>query len=67
VNGHDQQHVDLVQKRLEQIERRGRIQSEADPTAGVANLLQCFADIVFRFRFDVNGIELAPASTNRGT
>ena len=55
MHSHDEQHVDLVEEWFEQLESCVGIQRQSDATTGIADLLQSFADIVFRFGFDMNG------------
>ena len=55
MNRHDEQEIDVRQMRFDGREWRRRIQGQAGVTAARANRRQRFRDIVFRFRFDMNG------------
>src|SRR5437870_5487589 len=55
VHRHDEKKIELGEIWLELGKRRGRIQGQTSPAAPAANLLQGFGNIVFRFRFNVDG------------
>ena len=55
MNSHDKQHIELPEERFDHFKWRFGIQREAGAAISVSNLLQRFQDVVFGFRFHVDG------------